>query len=298
MNNNLINDPIFSKLIKNTFFITGAARSGTSILGKIIGSMKNVEYVYEPPFLSNLIPLFQNKIDPTQNYLFESYFYEDIIVNSISGRYMNFKSNEESYILNSKSQHEIKKRLSADVNKEKILSNLKNYHFAFKLPHVVHKVNTLNSIYPNMKNLIIYRSSKDVIQSLMNKKWFTNKNILNIYPKIKFKDKEYPFWLSPEFFNLWFDIDESDRCGIYFYEMYKNLKNIDKKKSLLINYKLLVTKTNEEINKITTFTGLKKTSITKKIISELKLPKSYSNKIIKMDTKIIKLLDNLDNIYA
>ena len=39
------------KVLKNIIIISGPARSGTSILGKVLGSCKSTEYCYEPETL-------------------------------------------------------------------------------------------------------------------------------------------------------------------------------------------------------------------------------------------------------
>ena len=45
-----------NKILNNLIWVTGCARSGTTILGKILSTLKNVEYGYEPEFLFGLLP--------------------------------------------------------------------------------------------------------------------------------------------------------------------------------------------------------------------------------------------------
>ena len=51
-----------NNVLENVIWITGCARSGTTILGKILSTLKNVEYAYEPEFLFRLLPSI-NKIN-------------------------------------------------------------------------------------------------------------------------------------------------------------------------------------------------------------------------------------------
>ena len=44
------------KILNNLIWITGCARSGTTILGKILSTLKNVEYGFEPELLFGLLP--------------------------------------------------------------------------------------------------------------------------------------------------------------------------------------------------------------------------------------------------
>ena len=40
-----------NNIVDNTVWITGSARSGTSILGKILSTLKGAEYAFEPEYL-------------------------------------------------------------------------------------------------------------------------------------------------------------------------------------------------------------------------------------------------------
>ena len=46
-----------NKVLQQTIWLTGCARSGTSILGKILSTLNNVEYTHEPQTLYSLLPL-------------------------------------------------------------------------------------------------------------------------------------------------------------------------------------------------------------------------------------------------
>ena len=52
--------PNYDEIFKNKLvIITGAGRSGTTILGKIVGSFSNTHYCYEPHFFRYIPPLIQ-----------------------------------------------------------------------------------------------------------------------------------------------------------------------------------------------------------------------------------------------
>ena len=50
-------DKKISKKCNEAIIISGGARSGTTIIGKVLHSLKNVEYAFEPPALFALFPL-------------------------------------------------------------------------------------------------------------------------------------------------------------------------------------------------------------------------------------------------
>ena len=106
------------KICKNIIWIIGPQRSGTSLTGKILGSMKEVEYFYEPELLFSLMPSI-NKIDKKiWSILFETYVVEDLFFNNLTGRKINLKKFEESYIGNYLSKKNINTRLSSLLKKK------------------------------------------------------------------------------------------------------------------------------------------------------------------------------------
>lgn len=50
--------PDYNKIFKNNLVvITGVARSGTTLLGKIIGSLSDTHFIFEPPTFRLIPPL-------------------------------------------------------------------------------------------------------------------------------------------------------------------------------------------------------------------------------------------------
>jgi hypothetical protein len=97
--------------VNNSILITGSARSGTSIMGKIIHSLKNVEYVFEPPTLVSLFSVIHEMDEKHWSLLFQTYLYEEFLINAIAGRNLNFNTNDDSCIYNTKPRNEIEERL-------------------------------------------------------------------------------------------------------------------------------------------------------------------------------------------
>ena len=89
-----IKNQIESKII----WLTGCARSGTTIIGNILGSMNGVEYFFEPDSLKSIF-FIKNKMDiKSWSLLFETYLYRDLINNSLNNRKVNLNKKEDSYI--------------------------------------------------------------------------------------------------------------------------------------------------------------------------------------------------------
>ena len=69
-----LNKQIFDKC-NECIVITGCARSGTTILSKIIHSFSNVELSFEPPMLFSLFPLINKLSQNDWKLLYETYLY-------------------------------------------------------------------------------------------------------------------------------------------------------------------------------------------------------------------------------
>src|SRR5512141_1115475 len=87
-----------SPFCSNAIFITGSARSGTSLVGSIIHSMDKVEYAYEPPMLVSLFAMINGLPEAQWKFLYETYLYEEILLNSIAGRAINCNVSDYSSI--------------------------------------------------------------------------------------------------------------------------------------------------------------------------------------------------------
>ena len=52
---NIIDTNSWNNVLDKMVIIGGSARSGTTIIGKLIHSLKNIEYQFEPPMLVSLL---------------------------------------------------------------------------------------------------------------------------------------------------------------------------------------------------------------------------------------------------
>ena len=100
-----------NKILQKTTWITGCARSGTTVLGKILSTLKGVEYAYEPEIFFSLIPLIHNVEKKYWTNIYETYLIEDLFFNLCLGRKINLKKNDDSSIYNSLNKKQIKQKL-------------------------------------------------------------------------------------------------------------------------------------------------------------------------------------------
>lgn len=238
------------KSVDRSILITGSARSGTTIMGKLIHSMRNVEYVFEPPMLVSLFSKIDVLDEDNWKFFFSSYLYEDFFLNSIAGRNLNFNRNDDSSIFNTKSELEIQDKLSGKYRKDSLEILAHDYRPAIKIPSLVPFIEKFSRYYPEIEILYLRRNPVDSINSLIEKDWFSNDSLNNSnreWPVFDYKKQKIPYWVKKEDFDHWIELNDYDRCAYYFIKMNENveLNNIIK-----IDYDELVQNPQKIIDKL------------------------------------------------
>ena len=204
-------DQLFTRSVT---IITGCGRSGTSILGKLIGSMDGVEYLFEPTTPKYLM------MEPA---LCRAILFEDFVLPSIQGRNINIDPITESYAGFYITDKELKNKWE---NKRRIdvLPRIINQkpQFVFKLTEVQGLSGQFNVLFPDVKFIHIIRNGMEVIQSMMKPNWYTdsymNTNSVDWAMTVKREDgKVYnvPWFVSVEIGEKeWLDYNHATRCAV------------------------------------------------------------------------------------
>jgi len=150
----------------NVLYITGVGRSGTTILGQIIASMRPVYYLFEPSILR---PPLNNDYETLRRNLFEDYF-----LNEICGR-VNPSPMDWTYWKNHMVLSELKRRQSL-YGRSDAINHIKQEKplFVIKNPEAQHQMNELNDIFPGIRFIHILRNGLDVIGSSLQRGWFVD----------------------------------------------------------------------------------------------------------------------------
>ena len=157
----------YEELFTNSVtIITGCGRSGTSILGKLIGSMNGVEYLFEPT-----TPKFAN-VEPV---LCRSLMFEDFVLPALQGRNVNIDGGTESYTGYYETDESLRLKWE---NKRRIdiLPKILNKkpQLVLKLTEMQGMLGHLNTTFPGVRMIHIIRNGIDVIQSMMKPNWYTD----------------------------------------------------------------------------------------------------------------------------
>jgi hypothetical protein len=89
--------------------VTGIPRSGTSIVGKVLGSLCDVEYAFEPPLVPYLDAQVRwGRVDPGGRVnILNTYIYYKYFVDYHHGRRYHFRPSDDCFVLSLKPFNEI-----------------------------------------------------------------------------------------------------------------------------------------------------------------------------------------------
>ncbi|MGB0806741.1 MAG: sulfotransferase [Salibacteraceae bacterium] len=213
-----------NSLVKNKIIISGLPRSGSTLLGNILGSGKNVEYFFEPPMSSPMFSVIDQLDEKTFKTFFDYYMQNELLMPSLAGRRLNFNAKDDSYIYKYKTEDEIKTRLDKSWRASEIMEVIGNYSMAFKTPGISSHLLKLMKYYPDWKLVIIFRKYEDILKSILVKGWFddNNPNIITTYKH--FGASKVPVSIPEIWREDWINLNPTERSMIYMNEQFTALK--------------------------------------------------------------------------
>jgi len=286
----------YEDIIDKGIFVSGSARSGTTIIGKLISTLSNVEYFYEPLMLE---PIMLNNGIKNSKKLLEIYLVESLLIESIAGRNFNFNENDDSCIYSSKSKKEIDEVMSKSHSRKELEEKYLKAILSMKLPDLIWFLRDLRFLYPNTNYVLMHRNPNDVINSLKRKGWFSSKNLQKInltpkYPKKIIDNIKIPYWVKQEDEFFWLNTDEINRCAYYYKRVSEEvLENAGS--SIIINYEEFIEKPNEVFRDVVKFLGLEFGEKTEEILSTVKYRFKHREDYLEgLDGELLSAIENLD----
>lgn len=167
--------------LSDMIVVTGIFRSGTTITGKLVATLKGAEYAYDPPLLFHLSALARLGTVKTGELLslMKVYLYYDYFLNYIYGRY-NFRSVDNgSCVLNFKPYKEVIDRwVSVSSSLDAIAMKSEGHvRFAFKFCSLYKILEVLIQEYPSIAVVDVRRDLRRVVVSMAAKKWFFEESL-------------------------------------------------------------------------------------------------------------------------
>ena len=292
-------------MLKNKIIvICGIQRSGTTILGKLVGTLKDMEFFNEPKTIDVLLSLIDEIDEKYWKAIFTRNLYDDLLINTLSGRIMNTNKYDDSSIYNNKSKEEINYRLSKSFRQMDIEPIARQSIIGFKLSNNALFVNKAQKYIPGLMPLFIFRNPNDTLNSLSKKGWYKNEALSITAPKpaslfVTYKGLRIPNYVTRNEFDHWITLTEIEKYAYYYRHMLVNMRIYKGGENLFINYDNLIKNSGEGLEKILTHYQLDKTKKTKKILASIKYqPKKRENILDKLSKKTREELINLYQEYV
>lgn len=268
---------------QDSILITGSARSGTSIFGKLVGSLDAAEYFFEPSLLVALFAVLDDLDEPHARFLFENYTYEDLLVGSLSGRSMNMRKQDDSSIYHTKTPDEIERRLKKSARKKDL--DTSSSTCIIKLPNFVYKLQSISKIINLKYYLISIRDPSSTINSLMAKDWFSDSTLQAcdiMSPNNYSIDIPAPHWVPKHYLSEWSSMSDVDRSALYYITQTKILEMPEY--SLVFDYDQFLANPRKLIECVSSKLDLSFGPNTETIIKQVKIQDTYS----KFDMKKVR----------
>ncbi|MBI5233267.1 MAG: DegT/DnrJ/EryC1/StrS family aminotransferase [Deltaproteobacteria bacterium] len=235
-------------VVSNMVLITGPARSGTTILGNLIQSAREVEYAFEPAAMFTLFPLINELAEKHWRILFETLCYEDLLNGLVSGRGINLNKNDDSCIFNAKPEGLVHERLSTSLTKERMESLVMGAVFGAKMPDITGCLPRFKDYYPSARVVAMARRANECINSVIRKKWFEDISEYSpalFWPYHIYKGCKLPHWADPEDWDFWLGASSMERAAYHYIRTMEPLSAI--KGLILVNYHRLLSEPEDTI---------------------------------------------------
>lgn len=274
--------------------VTGVGRSGTTILGKLIGSMSPSVYLFEPLFV-RLMPLLIERTDPgmrpAMSQFMLSVLFEDYIANVVNGRSLNFNQTDDSFYGNYIEHADLERRWDTLTRRDDLLRLLESRptSFVVKIPEFQPLFDLAEGLFPEPKYIQITRNGFDVIASASKRGWysddFLNRNFLDWMEKGSGSNL-MPWYVddvSREHFPRWTQTTRAASVWRRLTEIGLDYVASHPDRSRNLSYEMLATDPEETTADLGSWLGLTSTEITKRHLRAVEQHSFHENNILISD---------------
>ena len=190
--------------------------------------------------------------------LYETYLYEDFLINALAGRHLNNNRIDDSSIYRVKDEVEIQERQNTSWRKVELEEKVKGSTIAYKMTDIGQYLPLLQSYYPETKVIITRRDANEVFRSIKQKEWFTNTSLSEdnrLWPFTMHGNIKVPFFVQPKDVAYFAESDELHRIAYYYIQT--NTFDSSVRDVLSVSYQALMDDPEKEVRKVADFMGRK-----------------------------------------
>jgi len=260
-------------VMESVILVTGAMRTGSTMLGRLLRSMQRVEAFHEPGVVYSLFPLITKIDSDVWKFLFSTSVFEDALVRSLNGTAINMNQSDESWVGYSLDDSEQTSRMSCTLDREALVQKSLELSVCVKVPEMTSYLKDYRQIFPKSQIILTIRRPERVITSLMRKGYFTDERLLSRpkkWPNCIEDGKAYPFWLPEDQYSEWRSLSEFSRCCLCFSFQYDHY--VANSKDLIVDYDALCAKPSDYWLEITSKFGWSPGALTDKLLASVKEP--------------------------
>ena len=258
------------RAVGQTLIVSGAARSGTTIVGKLVYSLADIEYLFEPPLLFGLIPQIGELPEANWKLLFETYLFEDFLVDAVAGRRVNLNHHDDSSIYGAKSAAEVGGRLARSWRKTEAYERARDRRIAFKMPDILPYVGLLQAYYPSIEVVVTLRQPETLIASLLRKGWFNEASLerrVEIWPFRLRDGRNVPFFVPAADESRWITAEPIEKCCLYYTWMYGAAAGLTGIR--LVDYDRLIRQPAAALDQLLAQLSLERGTLTGEILAQI-----------------------------
>ena len=280
-------------LADNIVILDGFSNSGKSLLAPVISSLERCElwkinYLYEKLCVMDAFKRIERDASSTLVKLFT-----DVdLYNLIIGRDVNFRVNDDTGVHKNLQKDRYKKRLASEggdygtkvIEGENPILILMT-HFIFELSDLL-----FDSYKERLKMYIItVRHPLHLITNWFTAKWHERMGIDKRDFRLCYEKNGTVFpWFAYSWEKNYRSLNPLEKAIMTIYSLdegitkrYKELADRDKDKVLFVPFEKLLTHSNQYFDRIMEKLNTKKTSLTDKVIEEVRLPRDSENNYLK-----------------
>lgn len=211
------------EVVSRAIMVSGATRSGTTMMAQLVFSLDGVELIHEPPFVYYLFPNIETIPGETWKALFEVYLFEDHFMPALAGRRWNMNRHDQSSVFNSKTEAEIEMRLARSHRRLETFPKALQHRCAFKTPEVLPYLGRFLGYFPRARVIVMLRRPEEVIASSLKRRYYADGTLTGPTGDWLFKRgrrQQIPFWVADAEVDEWLSMSEVERTCFAFVRQY------------------------------------------------------------------------------